>query len=343
MEERDGAQDALADQGVHVHLLPFAQVQGLALSQDRLVHRDLPDVVHQAGAVDHVQLGRRKTQLLSDRLGIGRDAHRVSLGVRILRLDRHRQGDDHAHEQVLELDAMAVFENRDPRKRGQHLQPRRLLRAEAERRGVVQEDRAQVLPVRLDRRDGAPGHVLGVKELARPRGALFPVEEGDGVEQEERLHQLGARSRENEARPLGQGPVGVAEEAFAGPLAGQDRDAVRAEEPPRAFRDLVERDRVLMERDQRACDLVHALEKREGAGEAGRDGGDMRRACGKSALGRHVMGASVPAGEMFSFGGLSQRGKEARQEGYEVAEEVGDEGDAECNEDDSRDHLDRAE
>ncbi len=45
---------------------------------------------------------------------------------------------------------------------------------------------------------------------------------------------------------------------------------------------------------------------------------------------------------MFSAGALSERGKEAGEEADEVFEHVRDERDAECNEDDAADHLDRA-
>src|SRR4029077_1231730 len=86
--------DALADLNVRLHLRHLARVERSGLVEDGVGYADLPDVVDDSAAVEHVQSRVRQPELLAEEPSRLPHPLRMALGERVLGLDRRGQRED---------------------------------------------------------------------------------------------------------------------------------------------------------------------------------------------------------------------------------------------------------
>ena len=243
--------------------------------------------------MDQVQGFGGQPQLLADGFRVGGHAHRVPLGVGILRFECHGQRDDHAHEEVLQILPEVLLLDRDAGQGRQILERLDVLGPDVDRPAVVDQERPDALVPDADRGERAPVHPRGEKELARPGIPLRSLEQGDLIPRVERFQKPRARDRERVVVPFGQPAVRHAEDIVARGVPDQDRDPVRVEQRPHPFDHGDEWRGLALDLAQGARDLIQHAESRERARKLGGFGDG--KGSGRSASGLH--GPRPPEGK----------------------------------------------
>ena len=102
-EELEGGDDLRADDGMRAHALPLLRRQRPRLSQDRLGHADLADVVQEARLPHQIDDGGRESEGRCNASAQRRHALGVAARVRILCLQRVGQPEQRLTDRPLQL------------------------------------------------------------------------------------------------------------------------------------------------------------------------------------------------------------------------------------------------